>query len=265
MEWHDKFESEDEFYYFHQPSTREEEPLDTGVKYFIHTDSEEQFANLKNNKPLLEQKTITDWSPLYNYYKDNPIVYKFNSDGFRDSEFSTKPDTVDVYLGCSFTSGVGLHEDDVWVTKVSEKLNFPKLNAGISGSGIIQQYRVLMWLLKRFNIRYLFHYYPITHARWQWYSPSVKGYKFWSPSSPSNTMIPELAEFRNISLMSHTFIKAIKQVCFEHGIKYMLEHKWVSLNRQKYGVEQLYARDAGHPGPLFHSLLAENFLKKLAN
>jgi len=266
MEWHDNFESEDEFYYFHQPSSVEEKHQQEGVKYFVHTDSEQRLEDVKNNnindKPY---ETVKDWTPIYHFYKDSPIVYNFNSDGFRDSELPSKPETIDVYLGCSFTSGVGLHEKDIWVTKVSEKLNFPKLNAGVGSTGIIYQYRLLMWLLKKFKIRNLFHYYPLTHARWEWYDSTFgfDRYRSWSASDPNIEPIHQLAEFRNISLMSHTFIKAIKQICSEHSINYFLEYKYIFLNVDKYSLVERYARDVGHPGPAFHDILAEKFLKKL--
>ena len=262
MEWHGNFESEDDFYYFYQPRTIETEYTQTGVQYFDNTDSEQRFEQLKNNNINDKSEELgIDWSPLYNFYKDNPVTYNYNSNGFRDSELFSKPSVVDVYLGCSFTSGVGLHEKDTWPSKLSRILNFPKINAGVAGSGIIYQYRVLMWLLKKFKIRNLFHYFPLTHARWEWYD-SAK-YRTQNPSDPIGELIPQLAEFRNISLMNHTYIKAFKQVSSEHNINYILDYKYYILEKDKYSLVELYSRDASHPGPAFHTILTEKFLKKL--
>lgn len=127
---------------------------------WVGTDSEELFKG--NYRRKLEKRTLE-------YYIKNPIVYKVNNLGFRDVELDELPDVIDLYLGCSQTFGVGLHRKHIWSTKVAEHLNYPSFNAGIPGSGAMTQFRLLEYIFNKKKIRTVFHYLPITHARYEWF------------------------------------------------------------------------------------------------
>ena len=92
---------------------------------FSRTDSELIYqANLKS-QPL-------DW-----YYRDNPISYQINSDGYRTQEF----DSVDwansvIIFGCSNVFGLGLHEKDTISIRLSSLIDKPVINMGINASGM---------------------------------------------------------------------------------------------------------------------------------
>jgi len=138
---------------------------------WMSSDSEDNFkrnyTNYSNSTNTLERDSVR-------YYKENPILYTLNKEGFRDSPLHTKPKEVDVYLGCSYTFGEGLHLNHTWASKVKKYLQFPSINAGIPGSGCITHFRVLTMLSKQFNIRNVFYFNATTQARLEWYFDSLE-------------------------------------------------------------------------------------------
>lgn len=91
---------------------------------FISCDSEELY--LKNREEL-----GPDW-----YYYDKEIKYKYNSWGYRTKEFENLKDEYFISFGCSFTEGVGLAEEDMWVNKLSKELDIDSFNLAQGGTGV---------------------------------------------------------------------------------------------------------------------------------
>lgn len=60
--------------------------------------------------------------------KPSPILYRANNSGWRSDHFTADPSIV--FFGCSFTYGVGMHEDDIWPTRVSNHFNMKCCNLG---------------------------------------------------------------------------------------------------------------------------------------
>jgi len=92
---------------------------------FYRTDSELIYQENLKNQPL-------DW-----YYRNNPISYQINSDGYRSQEF----DSIDwansvIIFGCSNVFGLGLHEKDTLSYRLSSLIDKPVINMGINGSGM---------------------------------------------------------------------------------------------------------------------------------
>ena len=105
------------------------------INWWNTTDSEETLkANLKNPETKLTLQKSG--------YLDNPICYKYNSKGFRSSEFDQGKGLVT--LGCSFTYGTGLHLDEVWGSKLAKRLKLPFYNLGMAGSSINTAFRFLL-------------------------------------------------------------------------------------------------------------------------
>jgi hypothetical protein len=90
---------------------------------WIVSDTEERYKeNLKKNKNLL----------VKHGWIDRKITYKFNSLGFRCDEFEQNRDCI-LFLGCSYTFGVGLPLETIWPTLVANKLKLKCYNLGIGG------------------------------------------------------------------------------------------------------------------------------------
>ena len=54
--------------------------------------------------------------------KKTQMLYTVNKHGFRGDNFSTKDDAI-MFLGCSFTFGIGVPDEDVWCRNVADKRN----------------------------------------------------------------------------------------------------------------------------------------------
>ena len=80
----------------------------------------------------------------YKYWKDRSITYNYNNLGFR-SDFDFKPGMKgDLYLGCSFTEGIGLPNDCSWPSLMSKHLDTPGFNLGTGGYSIDSCFRHLI-------------------------------------------------------------------------------------------------------------------------
>lgn len=89
---------------------------------WLPMDTQERYEeNLQTRRTLLQQ---------FNWI-DTPIEYQFNSKGFRCEEFEPLPCVV--FLGCSFTMGIGLPVADTWPSIVAKKLGLANFNLGIGG------------------------------------------------------------------------------------------------------------------------------------
>ena len=96
---------------------------------FMSPDDEDTFKhNLQiNSKILLDNNWIDSKNNLVD------IDYKINKQGFRCDHFSDEEGIL--FLGCSFTFGVGLHEHQTWAYKVADNYNTKCWNLGIPGHG----------------------------------------------------------------------------------------------------------------------------------
>lgn len=76
-----------------------------------------------------------------NLYTTESITYKYNSRGFRCDEF-TYSDHRLVFLGCSFTEGIGLPLEETFSHIIHSEIqkrigkNFPYWNLGLAGCGL---------------------------------------------------------------------------------------------------------------------------------
>lgn len=69
-------------------------------------------------------------------YDSNTLVYKHNSVGYRTAEFDTFEENGFVLVfGCSYTEGIGLHEEHIWHSHITKNHNLKVMNLGIGGTG----------------------------------------------------------------------------------------------------------------------------------
>lgn len=80
----------------------------------------------------------------FRYWKDRSINYNYNNLGFR-SDFNFKPGMKgDLYLGCSFTEGIGLPLECTWPSLLSTELGTRGFNLGTGGYSIDTCFRYLV-------------------------------------------------------------------------------------------------------------------------
>lgn len=65
---------------------------------------------------------------------DNEFFYKLNSLYYRSDEFYNSPDIIS--SGCSFTYGMGLKEESLWIDILSKKIDKKYVNLGLPGKSV---------------------------------------------------------------------------------------------------------------------------------
>lgn len=76
-------------------------------------------------------KSRKKFGKAWRYYED-PIIYNYNELGYRGS-IVTEGDYF-IALGCSYTMGVGIHEQDRYGDLLSKELGMPYMNLGMGGA-----------------------------------------------------------------------------------------------------------------------------------
>ena len=224
---------------------------------WVGTDSEERFTS-HNLKKLTKQERDT-----LAYYDNHPITYKVNAEGFRDVSLQHKPKEVDVFLGCSHTFGVGLHKQHLWTTKLADYNKFPSINAGIPGSGVMTQFRVIKYLLDRFKVRKVYHYSILEHVRYEWFSGqnfittglfelNVKSVDTYSP----------LCHEENLALQKYVYYNAIENLCINAGAEYYpFTDEVLGIyipENEEFEDKNLLARDLAHHSVSKHHQIYKN-------
>lgn len=99
-----------------------------GKSKFHSTDDEISF----NRNKLLKGE---EWR-----YRDMDIDYEFNDWGYRTKNIEDLDREYLLTFGCSLTEGVGLHQDEMWATKLSNELKLDLFNLGMQSTGIDFQF-----------------------------------------------------------------------------------------------------------------------------
>ena len=107
---------------------------------------------------------------ILQYYVDNPISYNINNH-FCRSNFDFEKDKtlkVDIFLGCSHTFGMGLHEKHIWWNKITEYTNNTPINIGVGGCSMEEQFMRLARVIDYFDVQNVIwfapHFYRYTYT-----------------------------------------------------------------------------------------------------
>jgi hypothetical protein len=118
-----------------------------------------------------------NWVPIINgtniaNYSKTDINYSFNSYGFRCDDFHLTSDCPVIFMGCSYTEGIGLPMEVVWTNHIinnirdkfpNKKIPFWSLAVGASGtdfqSDLLSQYHQLL------KPKHIIYFYPTIYRR----------------------------------------------------------------------------------------------------
>lgn len=196
----------------------------------MSTDSEENFNYNYEKYPVLFQK-----------YKDNPIIYRINSHGFRsDFEFrKNSKKKVDIYLGCSHTQGIGHYIENTWPHLMSKHTGNAAMNLSMASTGTMFDAYNLLKYVDMFDVQNVFHFSPI-YARYDYLSTILKGNKestrlfTYSPTYTDGPSpgIPYTKEYQDSILLDDRYIfynhmsniMSIRGICAERKISYFHRH-----------------------------------------
>jgi len=202
---------------------------------------------IKNHIPIL-----LDWKDKKNHYLNSEPNYKCCNYDLNDYGYRASHDYSDILqyenkiicIGCSFTFGIGLEEEQTWPYKLSKIMNTSFLNLGFPGG----------------SIRY---------ALWQLYNVMDK-----IPYKHIFLLNPPLGRTLNLSDSEFTCesgIMGYNESHFEHFlIKQLSEHKNIHfLEHSHFGergnskFELGYAKDNSHYGERYQTEIANEFYKQI--
>jgi hypothetical protein len=211
-------------------------------------DTEELYQhNLATQRPLLEK---------YNWI-NRRFTYKFNSHGFRSDEFSLEPSIM--FLGCSFTNGIGLPLEDMWTYQVATQLNLKHFNLGVGGSSNDVAFRMAYAWLPQLKPKLVVLLKP-SHTRLEILSDN-----YCSTMITSRAIPRQLKQFynwwasndNNGLLNAKKNCLAIEQLCSQQQIKFAVFH----INQMMPTID--LARDLAHHGVGTNKLFAQHILENI--
>ena len=239
-----------------------------------------------DSKSNFEDYTKKNFKSTYHYFKDNPIIYNFNNEGYRTpDDFETEDEGI-VYLGCSHTAGVGTGIGSTWVSKVHEEFDSKCFNLGVPAASAGTCFRLLSYWKEFLNIKKVFHYsllapryefiYDTKNPRrnWDYFGAYLDDLTKNNKKFPYDNFIMNsflTNEYRIIDQIKN--FRAINDICNSLGIKYhlvtepMLE-KWTEDTRDRIDhyinenkLTFVDARDGVHYDTRTHYILGEYFKK----
>lgn len=222
-------------------------------------------------------KNVTNGVP--NPYSMTEIQYTYNSSGFRCDEFDLPSDIPIVFLGCSFTEGIGLHQHETWAYQFLTRIrtvtgvNIPYWNLGLGASGVDTAARHLYLFSKTNKFVYVFGLLPGMHRRELGYDTDK--YNLVIPGDPYNKYLAKINELlvdtsfiQQQSEKSLMLIDAVRQIQQPYVSLWTRDPEgevaaFPDLNLNYYAkIDIDLARDGQHPGPKWHERLTDTMWEK---
>lgn len=196
-------------------------------------------------------------------WEKDSISYQCDNLGFRNKKDLEKDKKYTLFLGDSFTFGVGLAEHQVWTHHVSQYLNGPCYNAGQGGASIDSCYRYLRFFLNQsYKFENVFLFSP-TKSRTELYDAFEKKWMtvaWWSHYSKD--VIEKFTNKYFTQLNFEKTLNAIENQCIKNDIKFFHIN---TDDCDHFMLEDTTARDLQHAGPKSHDRIAKQFIKLYDN
>ena len=204
----------------------------------------------------------------YGWTRDN-VSYTFNKDGFRSEEFTYEPNDSVLFLGCSFTMGLGVDLESSWAYKVATTLGLRRYNLGIAGGSTDTCFRLAHHWIPLLKPKYVVMMIPMggrmeilvdghiiqclpnMNYRDMHIMIRIGGfYECWL----SDTANVELNQLKNVI--------GIQMICNRNDVPLLEMPALRCLTGGKHRKLPL-ARDLVHPGREWHQYVADTFIEKI--
>ena len=96
-----------------------------------------------------------------------PILYEYNSRGFRDKEWPSNLDDVVWCLGDSFTKGVGVPYEHTWPSILQTNSKKRCINLGIDGAANRLLLNIAKQIISEYNPKYMVIMWSYKHRRYE--------------------------------------------------------------------------------------------------
>jgi hypothetical protein len=212
-------------------------------------DTEELFDKNMSNDKIRKELNDLNWT------KDS-ITYKFNDQGFRSEEFDSSGNSI-VFLGCSYTVGIGVQWEDTFSKIVSDDLKLKCFNLGIGAGSMDSCFRFAIYWLEKLKPKIVVLLEPnkdrkeikISKHTYRNESPGHHLYK--------NFYKDWILEEQNMNLLREKNFLAIKYLSNK------INTKFISMTIGAGAGPDGKARDLTHSGPDWHSIKARYILKEI--
>lgn len=221
-------------------------------------DTEEHYD--ANKKQLLD----LGWT------KEN-IIYEYNDAGFRSEEFYGD-DSCGMFVGCSFTYGMGLNLESTWGHIVARKLGLRYCSvakAGYSNDACFREVREWISVIKPEKV---FMLAPPSHRFETKISENrIEQFQIQNILNPPDSKPAEYYDCAPYAKIWCSFednyiinreknFLAIKQICADADIPFY----YLQSESFPY-IKGDFARDLQHPGKIWQQNIANEFLKMVNN
>lgn len=170
------------------------------------------------------------------------IQYKFNSHGFRDQQFDSRP--CGIAFGCSFTQGVGVPESCTWPSVLSKHLGIHVWNLGIGGCALDTIFRISEYYIDLLNPEFITLFCPPP-----WRLEYAKKNGIFEVLLPNTLQAENAGDFIQ-NWFSYDINNHLNQKKNLLALTYICQQKNIPLHvldTQQCGNDRL-ARDLLHPG-----------------
>jgi len=223
----------------------------TTQKWSGHGDTEQNFKTNCADKTTYERLKNLGWI-------GTDIIYKFNSEGFRDDEFDQQP--AGLALGCSLTQGIGIHADDTWPKQLEKMLGQKIWNLGSGGAALDTCYRFLEYWIEHLNIQFVacavpsisrYEIFAATSSNWLSILPQCD-VPHWLKKYQQQYLLHD----QNSELNRRKNLSAMQNICNKHNVPFyynLFDNFWDIGN----------ARDLMHCGSSANYNLAKEFVNTI--
>lgn len=192
---------------------------------------------------------------------EKAIEYKFNSHGFRDDELDQRDNCL--AIGCSFTEGVGLRNDQIWPSKLTKLIGTHVWNLGIGGASADTCFRMTDYYIKTLNPKAVFLLIPPLMRVELHAEDEVRSYLATDTGIPSFVKKWFACE-DNGTINRYKNILAMKQLCRDSKIKFYARDSITNIP-EEINVAKNPARDLMHYGEEVQEYFAKEFYKDYIN
>lgn len=211
--------------------------------HWFSTDLKETFLRNKKYRPA----EMANWT-------EKSVEYKFNSYGFRGNEFDLSAESI-MFLGCSFTLGVGVSEKDAWPTLVASALNLQCVNLGVNGGSNDAAFRLA------------YNWVPVVKPKMViWLVTYKERFELVLENKVRNFTIGNTFREKffetwvsidaNAELNYQKNFRAVQTVCSENNVPLLT----FSVEKDFEAID--YGRDLSHYGPVSNKELARKIIQQ---
>ena len=204
-----------------------------------------------DRRPVLER---------FGWDKPGVITYSMNSHGFRSVEFNQEPGIIT--LGCSFTAGIGLPNDQIWPTIVAQLTGCQVWNLGIGGAAMDTCFRLLYNYIDKLNVTAVLLLQPSPLRFETHHNGEIEVFM---PNGHSDPRLDDIKKYwysdtqnERINAVKNTL--AMQALCDQRGIKLIVKDIDVYLHSPD---QYPGARDLMHSGYDLQQLWANQFINSL--